>query len=167
MPSARGFASPIHARSGSYARRYGRRDCRREPRAPHAESFLTTASSRPGRQPTHHRLLDIENTRQLAVVVVRPPADLVPYSNQLSSDANAASFAPHATFEHLVHVQFLADLRPGLVGLLAGHGRGTGDHSHAIRRHLPQSHDCLLTQAIAEILLRFATQVFEGKNGEP
>src|SRR6266851_7422331 len=103
MPSARGFASPIHARSGSYAPRYGRRDCRREPRAPHAESFLTTASSRPGRQPTHHRLLDIENTRQLAVVVVRPPVDLVPYSNQLSSDANAASFAPHATFEHLVY----------------------------------------------------------------
>jgi hypothetical protein len=78
-----------------------------------------------------------------------------------------SSFAPQATLEHVVHAQFLADLRHGLVSLFIGHGRGTRDHSHAMRRHLPQSHDCLLAQAIAEIFLRrVATQVFEGKNGE-
>ena len=111
--------------------------------------------------------MDIEDARQPAVVIFRPHVDLVSHANQLGRDANAVNFAPNATLEHIVHTQFLANLRHRLIGLLVRHRRRTRNHSHAMRRHLSQSHDCLFAQTIAEVLLRWVSaQVFEGQNGE-
>jgi len=111
--------------------------------------------------------MDVEDAGQLAVVVLRPQVDLILHSNQLSRDPNSLSIAPHAALKYVVHAQFLADSSYRFIRLLVCYGRGSCDHSHAMRRHLPQSHDGLLAQAIAKILLRrIATHVFKWKNRE-
>ena len=47
--------------------------------------------------------MDLENARQLPIVILRPEVDLVLHSNQLRGDANSLPVTPHTPLKHVVH----------------------------------------------------------------
>src|SRR5882672_2743829 len=111
--------------------------------------------------------MDLEQSRQLPVVILRPQMSLVLHSNQLGRDAHMCPLPPHAALKHIVHAQFPPNLRDRFIRLFVRHGRSPSDYPHLTRRHLSQSHDGFFTQTIAEIVLSWiAAQILEWKNGK-
>src|SRR5205085_4805393 len=105
-----------------------------------------------------------EDALQFALEGLRP--DMKPISRkQLRSDANPVAIPAQTSFQHILDVELLRDLRCVSVLTLEREGRSPGDHAQPL--NLREGIEQLFADAVAEIFLIFRlTQIHERKDGD-
>ena len=87
--------------------------------------------------------------------------------NELRRNPDRVRIPPHAALEHVLHAQLTPDLVQRRPAALVPHHGGPGDHAQALGVAVPQLHDHLFREAVAEILLPSVPgEVLKGQHGE-
>jgi hypothetical protein len=73
--------------------------------------------------------------------------------NELGIDSHSIRITPNGALQHVLHAQFLADLRQLCRRVFIVHYRGACDHAHPARVEVTQLRDHFFCKAIAEIFL--------------
>ena len=78
---------------------------------------------------------------------------LVAGPNELGGDAHFIGITPHASLQHILHVQVAGNPVQVLRAVFVVHHRGARDHAEALRIQAAQLGDHFLRQPVAEVIL--------------